>query len=53
MNREEQQAILTISLMAAFADGRKDALELLPQNLASMAIIPLRTWPRWRSFRCR
>jgi len=27
MNREEQQAILTISLMAAFADGRKDELE--------------------------
>ena len=27
MNREEQQAILTISLMAAFADGRKEELE--------------------------
>ena len=27
MNREEQQAILTISLMAAFADGRNDELE--------------------------
>lgn len=84
MTREEQQAILTITLMAAFADGTKDereraevkriaeslsdgdinvsalyqdvllkrrslddavaaigALELLPQNLASVAIIPL------------
>ncbi len=27
MNREEQQAILTLSLMAAFADGRKDEFE--------------------------
>ena len=27
MNRDEQQAILTISLMAAFADGQKDEFE--------------------------